>query len=170
MASLTPVATGRLLGLEGFRWESLCLLHVVSDAPIGSPRPFFTWAISGFQIALRKQVPMCKHFSRLSLVVFANVPLDEEGQMVKPRFKGWRIRIYFLMGKVILELCIQGWEDSVVIFVVFHTKRACSNYLTEVCCIYYQFWGFNRIFKEKYRQTCTQTKRNIIGNDKVIRI
>lgn len=52
-------------------------------------------------------------------------------------------------------------------FVLSHTNWASSNYVSELCCIYYQFLGFNIRLKGKHRliQTCTQTKRHVIDND-----
>ena len=77
----------RLLGLEVFRRESACLLRVVSDSPIGNPRLFFTWAISGFQIVVGKQDPMHKAFLTSAWVTFANVHWIKQGKWWRPDTK-----------------------------------------------------------------------------------
>lgn len=70
-----------------FRRESVCLLCVVSDSPIGNPRLFFTWAISGFQIVVGKQDPMHKRLLTSTWVTFANVHWIKQGKWWRPDTK-----------------------------------------------------------------------------------
>lgn len=90
--------------------------------------------------------PWCAIAFQISAgVTFANVPLNEAMHMAKPRSERWRIRLYFLMKGVTMWYWSCTYSEGRIYgnFCVCNTNWACSDYLPEFCCIYYQFYNFD---------------------------